>query len=136
MIFGIFGWYMAVIAIPFFPLENAPNNWIEACALGSVIIGWRVCGPRAGRGYVQAIGVGLTTSAVIGVVALFGLAFNQMVINSMRLRYNGVMEGLVDVFQLMLEFSEYFYDIPLLLTLAIGGIISAWVTEHFAQRYP
>ena len=136
VVFALFGWYLGGISIAFFPNEAAPTYWLPAASLISLFIGWKVCGARAGRGYNPAIAIGITSSFAIGFCLLFIVAFNQMVTNSLRLRYNGVMEALVDVLKLTLEYSEYFYDTNLLITLFAGGVVCAWITEFFGQRFP
>ncbi len=136
IIFALFGWYIAGLSIPFFPESNAPTYWVPIAAVVGLVVGWKVCGGRAGRGYNPAIGIGLTCSFVIGFCMLFVVAFNQMFTNAMRLQYDGAMDALVNIFQQMLEFSVLFYDIPFIATLVIGGVVCAWVTEFFGQRFP
>ncbi len=136
VIFGLFGWYLAGITTPYFPLERPPSYWLPAVSLISLIVGWQVCGSRAGRGYNPAIGIGLTSSFVIGFCSLFLVSFNQMVANSLRLRYDGAMDAVVDVFDQMLVFATYFFDITIITTLVVGGVICAWVVEYFGKRYP
>ena len=137
IVFGLFGWYLAGLTIPFFPESNAPTYWLPVVSFISLIVGWNICGKRAGRGYNPAIGTGLTCSFAIGFCALFAVSFNQMLSNALRNRYNdGTMEAVIDVFNQMLEFSVLFYDVTLIATIVIGGIVCAWITEYFGQRFP
>ena len=136
IIFALFGWYMAGISVPFFPGEVAPDFWIPVAAVISLFIGWRICGTRAGRGYNPTIGIGLTASAAMAFCLIFALAFMRMIDNAMRLRYKGPMYALVNILVEMLEYGSYFYDVPLIATLFVGGIICAWFTEFFGQRFP
>lgn len=136
VIFALFGWYLATITVGFFPEARPPSFWMPLTAGLGIYLGWQVCGKRAGRGYNAATGVGLTVGAALAFCAIFALAFVQMVRNSMRLRYDGPMEAVVDVFRLMIETGESFYDIPLIVTVLVGGMICAWITEFFGQRLP
>jgi hypothetical protein len=136
IIFGLFGWYIAGVGVRFFPNEIAPDFWIPTAAVISLLIGWRVCGARAGRGYNPAIGIGLTASAAMAFCLVFALAFMQMIDNAMRLRYNGPMDAVVNIFIEMLEYGQYFADIQLIGTLFVGGVVCAWITEFFGQRFP
>ena len=136
IIFALFGWYLAGFTVPYFPESNAPASWIPVGAGLGLFIGWKVCGSRAGRGYNPAIGVGLTCSFLLGFCMLFWVAFVQMMSNASRLLYNGAMEALLDVFNQVIEYSIDFYDVPLLATLLIGGVVCAWMTEYFGQRFP
>lgn len=136
VIFALFGWYIAGISIPYFPEANAPDYWLPASAAIGLILGWRVCGRRAGNGYNPAIGIGLTCGFAISFWLIFLVGFDQMITNSLRLRYDGPMEAIIDVFDQMLKFSLYFYDFTLIATILIGGVICAWFTEYFGQRFP
>lgn len=137
IIFGLFGWYIAGLTIPFFPEANAPTYWLPVVSFISLIVGWTICGKRAGRGYNSAVSTGLTCAAAIGFCALFAISFNQMLSNALRNRYNdGTMEAVIDVFNQMVEFAQLFYDVPLIATILIGGIVCAWVVEYFGQRFP
>ncbi|MCK0094588.1 TrgA family protein [Yoonia sp. F2084L] len=136
VIFALFGWYLGGISVELFPEANAPDFWLPANAFIGLIIGWKICGSRAGNGYNAAMGVGLTCAFALGFCALFVVAFNQMISNAMRLRYDGPMDAIVGIFSLMLEFAVYFYDFTLIATLLVGSVICAWFTEFFGQRYP
>lgn len=136
VIFGLFGWYLAGITIPFFPESNAPSYWLPAAAAISLFVGWKIVGGRAGRGYSPATGIGLTAGFAMGFCLIFLVAFNQMISNAMRLRYDGPMDAVVAVFELMLEFARYFYDLQLIVTLFLGGVLCAWGVEYFGKRYP
>lgn len=136
VIFGLFGWYLAGITIPFFPESNAPTFWLPAGAFISLVIGWQIVGKRSGQGYNPAMGTGLTAGFAIGFCMLFLVGFNQMISNALRLRYDGPMDAVVGVFELMLEFGALFYDFQLIVTLFVGGVVCAWGTEFFGKRYP
>lgn len=136
IIFGLFGWYLGGVSTPYFPESSPPSFWLPVCALISLFLGWVVCGARAGRGYNPALGVGLTVGALMGFCFVFALAFHQMIKNALRIRYDGPMDAIVDVFNLMLEKGLMFYDWTLIGTLLIGSVICAWIVEYFGKRFP
>ena len=59
-----------------------------------------------------------------------------MISNALRLRYDGPMDAVVGIFELMLEFGLYFADVQIVVTLLLGGLICAWGVEYFGRRYP
>ncbi len=137
VIFGLFGWYLAGISIPLFPESNAPTFWLPVVSAISLIIGWKICGARAGHGYNPAIGVGLTCSAAIAFCSVFAVSFNAMLSNALGNRYrNGTMEAVTDIFSKMIDFSIMFADVTLIASLLIGGVVCSWVTEFFGRRFP
>ncbi len=135
IIFALFGWYLAGITVPYFPNEIAPDYWLPLSSFISLLIGWRICGTRAGRGYRDAIGIGLTAAAAMAFWLIFALAFNRMIDNALRMRYDGPMDAIANVFYEMLEYGTYFFDLQLIVTLFAGGIVCAWVTEYFGKNF-
>ena len=134
--FGLFAWYLATIAIPFFPEERAPDYWFPVSTLIGIFVGWKVCGTRAGRGMSSATGIGLTTGPLIAFSMVFSLAFEEMLNNGMRLRYNGPTEAVIDVFAIMAERGLEFYDFNIVDSGSIGGLVCAWDTEIIGRRFP
>jgi hypothetical protein len=135
VIFALFGWYLGGIMSPFFPNERPPDYIIQLCALVGLFIGWKVCGSRAGQGYRLAVSNGLTSTGAFAFVVLGALAFNEMLNNAMRNRYDGPMDAIVGMFGLMLEQGQRFLDIPFLTTVVVGGIICAFIAEFFGKRF-
>ena len=134
--FGLFAWYLATITVPFFPESREPDYWFPVSVVIGIFVGWKVCGTRAGRGFSPATGIGLTAGPVVAFCMVFSLAFDQMLQNGMRLRYDGPTAAIVDTFALMAEWGLEFYDINLILTVIVGGLVCAWATELVGQRLP
>ena len=136
IIFMTFGWYLASLCVQFFPNERAPGYWYPLVAAVGCAIGWQFTGGRLGRGYVAAIGLGITSSLCIAFWVIFGVALERMIQNALDLEYGGVMVAITNVFVLMIEFAEELYNIPLIITLFVGGIICAWMAEFVDKRLP
>jgi len=134
--FGLLAWYLATITVPFFPEARPPDFWFPVSILLGVVIGWRVCGTRAGQGFSSATGLGLTAGPLLAFCMVFALAFERMVQNSMRMRYGGPTEAIVDTFALVAENGLMFYDTNVVLSVVIGGLVCAWATEIIGRRYP
>ncbi|PUB11313.1 TrgA family protein [Yoonia sediminilitoris] len=134
--FFIYGWYIALAASPFF-LEGIAPGYLIPLSIGiAVLCGWMVVGSRAGRGYVAAVGHGLTGAFAYSLWMIFLMSFEDMIARSLRRLYDGPMEALVGVFDLMLQLGNDLFDINLILSVAIGGIVCALFAEYFAKRYP
>lgn len=103
-------------------------TWVNV-ALG-VAVGWRVMGPRAGRGLVSAINVGLTGPFVLVFWALFVQSCNEMVRIAMRNRYDGVVDALGAIFEIGAEWALLISTVPIWTTLLVGGVIVGLATEH------
>jgi hypothetical protein len=134
--FFIYGWYIGILATPFFPEANPPNSFLPVCVVVALLCGWIIVGSRAGNGYLAAIGNGLTGAFAFTVWIMFLLSFYNMIRRALRNLYDGPMEAVVDVFNLMLEMGLDFFDVNLVLSILVGGILCAFVSEYFAKRYP
>lgn len=134
--FGLFAWYMAGIAQPYFPEGIAPASLIPVSAVMGVFVGWQVCGSRAGLGYVPAVGHGVTAALVFGFCALYVFGFSSMIGKAMKHYYNGAIEAFLGSFSETAKMGGYFLNAHMIGSLLIGGVICAWCAEYFAKRYP
>ncbi|NIZ13884.1 TrgA family protein [Phaeobacter sp. HF9A] len=100
-----------------------------------IIVGWRLMGPRAGRGRVSGINNGLTGMAVLLLSGLFVQGAVEMFRLAYRHIYDNPFDALAAIFTIALE---YFFVIAVpnvLLTLVIGGVICGLVTDVAKARW-
>ncbi|MEP1538175.1 MAG: TrgA family protein [Paracoccaceae bacterium] len=99
------------------------------------VVGWKTIGSRMGRDTTTAITVGLTGAVVLVFWGLFVQACNEMTRLAMRNRYDNAFEALIAIFELMTEWFLIMLTVPVLSTLAIGGILSGIMAESAAKRW-
>ncbi|WP_322889125.1 MULTISPECIES: TrgA family protein [unclassified Yoonia] len=136
VVFGLWGWYLAGVGTPFFDEGRAPRSFLTGCVITGILLGWIYVGRRTGEGYVQAVGHGLSAGFAFSFITLFIMGFSLMMANAFRRRYDGPMEAIVDIFELMVSESSRFIDVTLISSVLVGAVICAWVAEYFAQKYP
>lgn len=95
-----------------------------------VLVGWFVLGTRVGHGAVSAINMGLTSTAVFVLWALFVQGANEMVRLAMRNRYDGVFEALTEIFTIGVEYALFMSTIQIWGTAIVGGVIVGLLTEY------
>lgn len=134
--FALYGWYIGILVVDVYPEGFAPGFLIPMCIVLGVICGWKVVGARGGKGYYAAIGHGLTGAAAFSFWVIFFLSFHAMIRKALRRLYDGAMESIVDLFALMAELGLDLLNVNLIASVAIGGIVCAWVAEYYAKRYP
>ena len=59
-----------------------------------------------------------------------------MINKSMRRSYDGPVEAVVNVFEIMMEVAQELYDPTVIGVIAAGAIIVGIFSEFFAQRFP
>lgn len=133
--FAVVGWVMANYYTMNMPDAESAGPIREAAALVGAIIGWKVMGPTVGRGYVEAAGSGIKTAVVVAVAALFLLALREMLANSVKMRYDGALDAILDVFQVMAQRSQALLSLGVFGTILFGGIVAGLLSENAARRW-
>ena len=133
--FAVVGWVLANFYAVNMPDAAAAGPIREVAALVGAIIGWKVMGPSVGKGYVEAAGSGIKTAVVLAVVALFLLALREMLTNSVKMRYDGALDAILDVFKTMGQRSESLLSLGVFGTILFGGIIAGLLTENAGRRW-
>lgn len=133
--FAVVGWILANYYAMNMPDASAAGPIREGAAVLGAIVGWMVMGPSAGKGYVEAAGSGIKTAVVLAVVALFALSLREMLDNSVKMRYDGALDAILDVFHTMAERSQALLSLGVFGTLLLGGIIGGLLTENAGRRW-
>ena len=115
---------------------GTPVGYFSLIVAGiGLLTGWSVLGTLTGRGYVAAVGYGLRTAvtAVFWVLLLFSLW--EMIELSMKLRYDGPMQAILDVFALMIENGRLVLLPDVLVALGVGGVLAGLFAEWAGRRW-
>jgi hypothetical protein len=130
------GWYLSGLIVVQLPEGTNPGFFAEINAVLGILVGWIVAGSRAGGGQRAAIGYGLTAMAALLFWAVFLHSAIAMVENSLKKYYDGPVEALIAVFELMVENGQLLLDPQILIAIGVGALVGGLVTEFFGQRYP
>uniref|UniRef100_UPI00404857D8 TrgA family protein n=1 Tax=Yoonia sp. TaxID=2212373 RepID=UPI00404857D8 len=135
ILFAIVGYFIFTAMVPSFGDDVIPRYLLPLSIGTGLWSGWVLCGPNA-HGVRSGVGTGFT--AIVGMVFLimFILSFVQMIQLSLRRRYDGPMEAIVDVFTLMYENVMMFATPEMGVTLLAGGFIAGFLTGVMGKRYP
>lgn len=128
-------YFVSDLVKPYLP-EGTPTGLLSPLnALLGLLMGWRIVGARAGGGYYAASGVGLTGIVATTFWCLLLWAGVEMITRATRMRYDGPVEALQDMLQLMMEYALLAAKPDVIGAALIGAILCAWVAEFFAQRW-
>lgn len=133
--FAVVGWILANYYVINVPDISAMGPIRTGGALAGVFVGWSVMGNSVGQGYVEAAGSGLKTSVLLVVVALFLIGMSEMLTNSVKMRYDGALDAILDVFQTMAKRSNGLFSLGIIGTILIGGIAGGMLTEYAGRRW-
>lgn len=98
-------------------------------------VGWLVMGGLVGQGYGEAAGSGLRTSVTLVFFTLLGFAIYLMVQKSYKMVYDGPMEAVLGVFEIMLEYGQMMLVPDVLGVLAVGGVLGGLAAEWAGRRW-
>ncbi|NJM84543.1 MAG: TrgA family protein [Tabrizicola sp.] len=135
VVFAIVGWIAANYHVPALGEDAEVGLFREMVGFIGLIVGWRVMGPSVGKGYAEATGSGLKTSIVLVFFALLLFSIYEMVKESTKMRYDGPMDAVLDVFNLMLINGREMLTPGVIATLVIGGMIGGWIAENASRRW-
>jgi hypothetical protein len=133
--FSVVGWITAHTYVQNMPVPTSVGYLREMTALLGAIIGWRVMGNSVGKGYLRSIGSGWKTMIVLVFFALLTFGLYEMLQLSVKMRYDGPLDAILDVFQRMLDRSFPLLTLPVLTVMLIGGGVAGMLTENANRRW-
>jgi hypothetical protein len=133
--FAVIGWLAANAHIPALGENAAIGYFREISALIGLVVGWSVMGSLVGQGYADAVGSGLRTSVTLAFFALLIFSTVLMFRETTRMTYDGPMEAVLGVFELMLEHGRKMLTPGVLGVLVVGGALGGVLTEWAARRW-
>lgn len=133
--FAVVGWLVANFYVLNMPQAQAVGYLRELVGVLGALIGWRVMGNAVGKGYVGAIGSGWKTVVVLVFFALLLVGIYEMLMLSVRMRYDGPFEAILDVFKRMFERSTPLLSVGVLGAMAVGGGVAGVLTESASRRW-
>ncbi len=136
ILWGAMAWYVSELVKPAFPEGTSFGRFSEYNILIGLVVGWVVAGSRVGKGYVSAVGYGVTATVALMFWGLFIYSFVQMIKRSLRKLYDGATEAVISVFELSIEYAKLVFTSDVLVTLAVGAVIAGITTEYFGRRFP
>ncbi|MEM1077058.1 TrgA family protein [Dinoroseobacter sp. S76] len=125
IIFGLTGALAAWIGIPGLPDGRQAGALLPLATLSGIWFGWRMAGTQVGGTLRQALTLSVRTVSMMLAATLFLIAGEEAYQRSIKLRYDGPIEAVTDVANLMLYFGQMAIQGPVLTVLALGIVTGA-----------
>lgn len=133
--YALLGFLAAQTFVKYLP-EGTPLGYFrEITAAIGFITGWLVMGKLTRKGYREAINTGLVTALILVFWALLAFSLYFMIKKSMRMMYDGPMEAVLGVFQLMFDYGKMLLVPDMLGVILVGGIVAGLITEWAGKRW-
>jgi hypothetical protein len=127
--FAVLGWVLADLYVP--GLDRGPNvgRLREICAAVGAVSGWSVMGKLVGDGMWLALGSGLRTAVTLAFFCFLGFSTYDMVLQSTKRVYEGPMEAVLGIFEIMVAYLAVAMTPGFVGTLVVGGMIGGCIAE-------
>lgn len=135
VMFALVAALAAHLFIPALPEGTQVNLFREISGAVGFAVGWFVMGKLAGKGYVDAAGSGIRTSVTILFWLLLGFSAYTMVMRSTKMLYDGPMEAVLAIFDLMIYYGKFLAEPAAPVALLVGGVVGGVVTEWAGRRW-
>ncbi len=133
--YALLGFLAAQTFIKYLPEGTPLGYFCEITAAIGFIVGWLVMGKLTRKGYREAINSGLVTALILVFWALLAFSLYFMLRKSMRMMYDGPMEAVLGIFQLMFDYGKMLVQPDMLGVILMGGIVAGMVTEWAGKRW-
>ena len=133
--YALLGFLAAQTFVKYLPQGTPLGYFREITAAIGFITGWLVMGKLTRKGYREAINAGLVTALILVFWALLAFSLYFMLKKSMRMMYDGPMEAVLGVFQLMFDYGKMLLVPDMLGVILIGGIVAGLVSEWAGKRW-
>lgn len=135
LFFACIAWFVSEMFKPLLPDGTNFGKFSEYNAALGAMVGWAMLGLRSHGSRNASISAGLTASAALVFWALFLYSVSEMLKLSLRKAYEGPVEALVGVFQLMIEHILLMATPEIIITLVVGGIVAGMVSGWAERRW-
>jgi hypothetical protein len=134
VLFAALAYLVADLYVP--GMEGSPVVGFlrEGCAFIGMLCGWLVMGRLVGKGMYAAAGSGFRTSATILFWCLLSFSVLEMIKQSTKKIYDGPMEALLAIFDIMIKYGTFALRAEVLVTLAVGGMLGGVLAEWISRR--
>ena len=132
--FGAVGYVIFMIIVAVLNEDKIPSFLMPVCVGAGLWMGWLICGKNT-HGVKSGIGNGYTAVVAQCVLIVFAISFEVVLERSMRLRYDGPGEALVDMFAQMFENIMKFATPEMGIVVACGGFIVGGIAGLVARRF-
>lgn len=121
--------------VPTLPDEYVPGYLVPLSAGVGVWLGWSLIGKSKLGNFASSITQSVVTLGCMAVVTLLAISCWDMIERSMRLRYDGPGEAVLDVANLFVDYGSLMFVQPVMQVLGIGALVGAVFVRMAGKRW-
>lgn len=136
LLFAVLAWFISEQIKDLLPGEGVQATLLSPLnAMIGAAMGWRIMGKHAGEGFTPAVGFGLTSVFATFFWCLLLWSAYEMIRRAVRGRYDGPVEALERMGDLMLEYAILIVTPTVVGGAVIGSLICGLVVEFVSRRW-
>ena len=136
VVFAIMTWIVSEQVKPLFPEGMAFGRFSIYNAMLGGVIGWVFMSPRVTERRAGALNAGITTAVAVVFWVLLFHSIREMITLSLRKQYDGPVEAVVGVFQILLDYGVMIATPTILITLVIFAVFGGMFCGGVGRRWP
>jgi hypothetical protein len=133
--FALLGYFIAQTLVPHLPEGTRLGLFREISAAIGFVVGWLVMGPLPRSNFGGAAGSGMRTALTVVFWALLGFSIYLMIRKSMHMMYDGPMQAVLGVFDLMLQYGKMMLVPDVIGVVLVGGALGGMAVEWVGRRW-
>ena len=135
IVYGAIGGLAAYQGVPTLPEEHIPGYLIPLCVGIGIWLGWSMIGRARHYNFANSITQSVVTLGCMAVMILLSISCWEMIERSMRLRYDGPGEAVLDVANLFVDYGKLMLVEPVLVVLGTGALVGAVLVKIAGRRW-
>ncbi len=133
--FAFLAWVVCIVVEGVLPEGQRVGRLYPVSIAVGTLCGWFISGAAKRSSYFDAASTGIRTALTAVLASLFAFSVGTMIAISLRGRYRGPMDALLDIVNQFLDFGIMLAHAPVLVAIFLGGAIAGMITENAGRRW-
>jgi hypothetical protein len=129
------GWGISVLSVSYLPDGQPVGLFAPISAAWGAVVGWTWTGGKIQNGSGRPVGIGLAGVAILVFWVSLSFSLYEMVRQAVRVRYDGPVEALEDMFKIAIDYLRDQAQPDIILALLVGGVVIGFITGWTARRF-
>lgn len=133
--FAFLAWVVCIVIESVMPADQRVGQMYPVSIVAGGLCGWFISGAAKRARYIEASFTGIRTAIIAVLVSLLAFSVGTMLEISMRGRYRGPMEALLDIVNQFVDYASLLVSVEVAVVLLAGGAIAGMITESAGRRW-
>ena len=133
--FAFLAWVVCIVIESIMPADQRVGQMYPVSIAIGAICGWFISGAAKRARHLEAASTGIRTAILAALAVLLTFAVTTMLEISMRGRYRGPMDALLDIVNQFIDYAALLMSVEVAVAVLVGGAIAGMITESAGRRW-